>query len=246
MQVAPPLLTKIGWFTYQYETVYVMSIVVLMLIALAAFLTRRLETVPGKAQAAAEFLVETFDELVTQAFGMKLGRKFLPWIGSLFLFIFLSNAFGIFPVPRTVIPTSGVIGTDIVLPAWEEPTRNYTVPITLAVCFIGAGHLGQMFRRGPWGYVKSYFEPIWLFFPLNVAGAAAEFISISFRLFGNIFGGAVIGLIAFDLLANIKLFPVPYINIGINMFFGLFVGLVQAFVFTMLAMTYASVKIVEE
>lgn len=239
MGVAPPLLVKIGWFTYQYETVFVMSVAVLMLIALAWFLTRRLGEVPGRAQAAAEFLVETFDELVCQAFGKKLGRKFLPWVGSLFLFIFLSNMFGIFPVPEMKIG-------GIVLPAWEEPTRNYTVPITLAVLFIGAGHIGQMARRGLWGYIKSYFEPIAVFFPLNVAGAAAEFISISFRLFGNIFGGAVIGLIAFNLLMSVKFFPVPYINIALNMFFGLFVGLVQAFVFTMLAMTYASVKIVEE
>ncbi len=238
MQVAPPLLVKIGWFTYQYETVYVTCIVSLMLIALAALLTRRLAMAPGKAQAAAEFLVETFDELTTQAFGKKLGRKFLPWIGSLFLFIFLSNAFGIFPVPRMTI-------AGMVLPAWEEPTRNYAVPITLAVLFIGAGHIGQIANRGLWGYIKSYFEPIVFFFPLNVAGAAAEFISISFRLFGNIFGGAVIGLIAFNLLANLKI-PFPMISIPINMFFGLFVGLVQAFVFTMLAMTYASVKIVEE
>ncbi len=239
MGVAPPLLVKIGWFTYQYETVYVMSIVSLMLIALAAFLTRRLDIVPGKAQAAAEFIVETFDEIVSQAFGKKLGRKFLPWIGTLFLFIFFSNSLGIFPVPDIRIGS-------IILPAWQEPTRNYVVPMTLAVLFIGAGHIGQMARRGIFGYIKSYFEPIVFFFPLNVAGAAAEFISISFRLFGNIFGGAVIGLIAFNLLANIRFFPLPYINIPINMFFGLFVGMVQAFVFTMLAMTYAAVKIVEE
>ena len=243
MEVAPPLLVKIGWFTYQYETVYVMSIVVLMLIAFAAFLTRRLEMVPGKAQAAAEFLVETFDELVSQAFGKKLGRRFLPWIGSLFLFMFLSNAFGIFPVPRITIPWGEM---NLVLPAWEEPTRNYTVPITLAVLFIGAGHIGKLYGRGLWGYVKSYFEPVFFFFPLNIASAGAEFISISFRLFGNIFGGAVIGMIAFQLLGTLKVFPMPYISIAINMFFGLFVGLVQAFVFTMLAMTYSSVKIVEE
>jgi len=239
MEVAPPLLIKIGRFTYQYETVYVMSVAILMLVALAAFLTRRVAMVPGRAQAAAEFIVETFDDLVTQAFGRRLGRYFLPWIGSLFLFLFLSNAFGIFPVPRMKIG-------GIVFPAWEEPTRNYMIPITLAVMFIGAGHIGQMYNRGILGYIKSYFEPVVFFFPLNVASAAAEFISISFRLFGNVFGGAVIGAIAFNLLVSIRIFPMPWINIPISMFFGLFVGLVQAFVFTMLAMTYASVKIVEE
>ena len=239
MEVAPPLLIKIGSFTYQYETIYVMSVAMLMLIALAAFLTRRIEMIPARAQAAAEFIVETFDSLVVQMFGKKLGRYFLPWLGSLFLFLFLSNAFGIFPVPRVEIG-------GIVLPAWEEPTRNYLVPITLAVMFIGAGHIGQMYSRGFFGYIKSYFEPMVFFFPLNVAGAAAEFISISFRLFGNIFGGAVICTIAFSLLTNIRIFPMPWISIPLNMFFALFVGLVQAFVFTMLAMTYASVKIVEE
>ncbi len=239
MEVAPPLLIRIGRLTYQYETVYVMSMVMLILIALAAFLTRRLTMVPGRAQAAAEFIVETFDELVTQSFGSKLGRPLLPWMGTLFLFLVLSNAFGIFPVPRIQIGW-------IVLPAWEEPTRNYMVPMTLALLFVGGGHIGQVLSRGVLGYIKSYFEPIVFFFPLNVATVAAEFISISFRLFGNVFGGAVIASIAFNLMVNIRIFPMPWINIPISMFFGLFVGLVQAFVFTTLAMTYASVKIVEE
>jgi F-type H+-transporting ATPase subunit a len=78
---------------------------------------------------------------------------------------------------------------------------------------------------------------MWPFFPLNVVGKVAEVASVSFRLFGNIFGGAVIILIASFFTANVVL-PLP-----LAVFFGLFVGTIQAFVFTMLTLVYISVQI---
>jgi len=77
-------------------------------------------------------------------------------------------------------------------------------------------------------------------FPLNVVGKFAEIVSMSFRLFGNIFGGAVIAIIVGELLHHM------FLDIGLSLFFGLFVGTIQAFVFTMLSVTYITIELAEE
>ena len=85
--------------------------------------------------------------------------------------------------------------------------------------------------------VKEFFQPIFFMMPLNVVGELAKVISISFRLFGNIMGGAIIIIVVSHLLYFI------IVPILLNGFFGMFVGSVQAFVFTMLYLTYTSVAV---
>ena len=75
--------------------------------------------------------------------------------------------------------------------------------------------------------------------PLNVVGEIAKGVSLSFRLFGNILGGSII-VIVISYLTKYTLLPA-----GLNLFFGLFVGTIQAFVFTMLGMTYIAVAIAD-
>jgi F-type H+-transporting ATPase subunit a len=86
-------------------------------------------------------------------------------------------------------------------------------------------------------YAKAYFEPIFFMMPLNLIGELAKVVSISFRLFGNIMGGAIIILVVSYLTYSVLLPPV------LCAFFGLFVGTIQAFVFTMLTVVYISVQV---
>ncbi|MDX9819903.1 MAG: F0F1 ATP synthase subunit A, partial [Desulfococcus multivorans] len=86
-------------------------------------------------------------------------------------------------------------------------------------------------------YVKEYFQPIFFMMPLNVIGELAKVVSISFRLFGNIMGGSIIILVVSYLTYSIIFPPL------LNAFFGLFVGTIQAFVFTMLTVVYISVQV---
>ncbi len=119
------------------------------------------------------------------------------------------------------------------------------MPLGLALLFVLIiGHGSEIYIHGFLGYIKSYFSPGgaigFCMFPLNVVGKCAEVVSVSFRLFGNIFGGAIIlsiisGLIYYMLLP-----------IGMFGYFGVFAGTVQAFVFTMLALTYISSGAAEE
>ena len=104
--------------------------------------------------------------------------------------------------------------------------------------------------RGIFGYIKDYFAPFFLLFPLNIIGTLATIVSISFRLFGNIFSGAIIGKLYLNALAGNFLFEMLGILSGINiiltLFFVLFAGTIQAFVFSMLTLTYLAMAITQE
>jgi F-type H+-transporting ATPase subunit a len=98
-------------------------------------------------------------------------------------------------------------------------------------------HHAAIKSKGFKAYIKEYFQPIFFMMPLNVIGELAKIISISFRLFGNIMGGSIIILVVSYLCYSIILPPF------LNAFFGLFVGTIQAFVFTMLTVVYISVQV---
>jgi F-type H+-transporting ATPase subunit a len=278
--IARELPTQIQVFgsvlEFNHNTV-MMCFVTAVVICVSAWLcTRNLSSVPGKAQAAFEMIFGAFDDLVRQSIGHRSGRRYLPWIGSLFLFVWMSNMIGLLPIPEGRIGAEpfndyndngrfdpgefapefdgrGLLARKngvhdpgfLLLPAFEEPTSDYNVPLGLALLFVVAiGHGAHIRKHGFGGYVKSYFDPGGVIglvmFPLNVVGKMAEVISISFRLFGNIFGGVVIMIVVGGLVHHLFL-PVPMLG-----FFGIFVGTIQAFVFTMLALTYISLGIAEE
>ena len=98
-------------------------------------------------------------------------------------------------------------------------------------------HYVAIKTKGLKAYIKEYFQPIFFMMPLNLIGELAKIVSISFRLFGNIMGGSIIILVVSYLTYNILLPPF------LNAFFGLFVGAIQAFVFTMLTLVYISVQV---
>ena len=98
-------------------------------------------------------------------------------------------------------------------------------------------HYAGIKTKGFKQYLKEYCEPIFFMAPLNVIGELAKVVSISFRLYGNIMGGAIIILVVSHLVYSL-VFP-PFLVL----FFGLFVGSIQAFVFTMLTLVYISLQV---
>jgi F-type H+-transporting ATPase subunit a len=124
-----------------------------------------------------------------------------------------------------------------IIPHMEEPTKDLNTPLSLGVMGFFIAHYIGIRSKGIKDYVKEYFEPFFIMMPLNVIGEVAKIVSISFRLFGNIMGGAIIILVVSHLCYSILLPPL------LNAFFGLFVGVIQAFVFTMLTVVYISVQV---
>lgn len=178
--------------------------------------------------------VKSLVTLTTQSLGSFYFNHFC-FISALFLFIVLCN----------IAP---------IIPFLEEPTQNINTALALAIIAFVYIQLAAIKRHGLWHYIKNeYFAPFFVMLPLHVIGKIASIISVSFRLFGNVFGGAMITQIYFGTLENIYyswIFQLLGIFTGLNFiivgFFTLFEGFLQAFVFTMLTLTYLSIALHEE
>ncbi|MGD8251545.1 MAG: F0F1 ATP synthase subunit A [Desulfobacterales bacterium] len=179
---------------------------------------RRRQLMPGPVQILGEILVAKLYGLTEEALGRRHARTYSPLICALFIFLLLSNWLGI-------------------LPHLEEPTRDLNTPLSLGILGFVIAHYAGIREKGFVVYIRAYFEPVFFLMPLNLIGELAKIISISFRLFGNIMGGAIIILVVSYLTYSILLPPF------LNVFFGLFVGTIQAFVFTMLTVVYISVQV---
>jgi F-type H+-transporting ATPase subunit a len=264
-QINPSVPIEIWGMAFNMTTIYMTILVTLLMIVGAALAVRRLRRVPGRFQALVESLTTFFYDVVEQALGKEEARKFFPIIATLFFFILISNIIGIVPIPSRDIGGEDFIDvngngvydvSDVFTPAmdtnqngrrdagfilqpWHEPTRDMNTTVGLAIAMAIITHLAQLKKKGLIGYIKDYFAPLWFMAPLNVIGRVVEVINTSFRLFGNIFGGAVI-IVIISYLINSLMLPV-----GLSFFFGLFAGTIQAFVFTMLWLSYLAVSLSE-
>ena len=205
-------------FTFNVETLIMTWIVMAVLILFAIAATRKISVLPHGYQSISEMLVAGFDNLVKDALDIPNYRNYFPIICGMMMFLLLCNWIG-------------------VIPYMSEPTKDLNTPLGLGILGFLMAHYSGIKAKGIKTYLKGYCDPIIFFAPLNVIGELAKVVSISFRLFGNIMGGAIIVLVVSHLLYYLVLPPFLYF------FFGLFVGTIQAFVFTMLTLVYISVQI---
>ncbi len=214
------LIIPVGGYsvTVNLEVLVMTWIVFLIAIVFGLAAARKQSMLPGPMQIFGELLVTQFYGLTEDALGKKYAKTYSPMICALFIFLLLSNWLGI-------------------LPHLEEPTKDLNTPLSLGIMGFVVAHYAGIREKGFGVYIKSYFEPVFFLMPLNLIGELAKIISISFRLFGNIMGGAIIILVVSHLTYSILLPPF------LNVFFGMFVGTIQAFVFTMLTVVYISVQI---
>jgi F-type H+-transporting ATPase subunit a len=204
--------------TINIEVIVMTWIVFLLLIALGVATTRKRGILPRPLQAAGELIVNVLYGLTEDALGKEMAKKYAPLICALFMFLLLSNWLGL-------------------VPHLEEPTKDLNTTLGLGIMGFVIAHYAGIKTKGFKAYVKEYFQPIFFMMPLNLIGELAKIVSISFRLFGNIMGGSIIILVVSYLTYSVVLPPFLYA------FFGLFVGTIQAFVFTMLTVVYISVQV---
>ncbi|NQV19740.1 MAG: F0F1 ATP synthase subunit A [Armatimonadetes bacterium] len=204
-----------------FRLLRMLLIVDLLLIFLAILIRKKLFERPSKPQILFELIYTVFEEFVDETLGKK-NLHFTPYIVTLFIFIWTCNMIGLIPIP-----------------GFMEPTRNLNVPLGLGIMAVAVVHYMAIKTKGLGKYLKGYAEPLPPMAPLNFISELSKAVSISFRLFGNILGGSIIILVVSSL---VKFIIMP---VGLSLFFGMFVGTIQAFVFTMLALTYISAEIAE-
>jgi F-type H+-transporting ATPase subunit a len=204
--------------TINLEVVIMTWIVFALLIVLGLFASYKRKILPRPIQALGELIVSLLYGLTEDALGKELAKTYAPLICALFMFLLLSNWLGI-------------------IPHLEEPTKDLNTTFGLGIMGFFIAHYAGIKSKGFKAYIKEYFQPIFFMMPLNVIGELAKIVSISFRLFGNIMGGSIIIMVVSHLIYSLVLPPFLYA------FFGLFVGTIQAFVFTMLTVVYISVQV---
>ena len=206
-------LAQFAGLTFHLDTLMMTWLTMGLVLLLAFVATRSLSLAPSGWQNLLEMIVEALHEQMDGAMGPN-GRKMAPLIITLFLFLLIGNWQGL-------------------VPGLTSPTNDLNTTLGLALLVIGLVHILGIINKGPVKYFKHFFEPFIPFVIINIIEELAKPITLSFRLFGNILAGEIL-IIILGILVPMWL-PIPNI-LWLN--FSVFVGAVQAFIFTMLSMSY--------
>ncbi|WP_028321055.1 F0F1 ATP synthase subunit A [Desulfatiglans anilini] len=191
-----------------------MWLVMLLLILSALLFARGVQLLPKKGQNFFEVVVDGLESFMVEISGPE-GRFFFPFIATVFLFILVSNLLGL-------------------VPGFFSPTANLNTTLALALCtFVYTHIIGIRFHGIK--YIKHFTGSVWwltpLMLPIEIIGHFARIMSLSVRLFGNIFGKEMVLGILFG-LAGLYLAPLPIL------FLGILVSFIQALVFMLLSIMY--------
>src|SRR6201990_1290982 len=222
-----------NWFglTVNVDTVLSTAIAAVIVIALAFVLRAKVTStgVPSGVQLFWEAITIQLRDQIEAAIGMKIAPFVLPLAVTLFVFILIANWLSVLPVQYT--DSSGAIHELI-----KPPASDINFVLALALFVFICYHAAGVWRRGVIGHRGKLLKgPVAFLAPITLVEELAKPISLSLRLFGNIFAGGI-------LVALIALFP-PYImwlHNAIWKSFDLFVGAIQAFIFALLTILYFS------
>ena len=217
---------KLFGLTVNVDDLFAVVVAGLIIVALGLMLRARVTAgVPGKLQLAFETIVGSVENQVRSTMGER-GLFVIPLAVTLFVFILICNWLEMLP---TTLP-----GHHQVLPA---PTGDINLTAALAILVIVLVHVTWIRKSGLRNYVGHYLKPNLAFLPINVVEEIAKPLTLALRLFGNIFAGGIMLVLIADMPAKFIL-PVPALDFIWKLFDGLFVGPVQAFIFTLLTILY--------
>jgi F-type H+-transporting ATPase subunit a len=225
--------TKSQWFglTVDTDTVLSTAIAAVIVIALAFFLRSKVTSrgVPDGVQLFFEAITIQMRNQIESTIGLRIAPFVLPLAVTVFVFILISNWLSVLPLQYT---DKAGKNTDLLKPAAADINYVLALALFVFVCY----HVAGIWRRGvlghPWKVLKGHVAVL---APINIVEEIAKPISLSLRLFGNIFAGGI-------MVALIAMFP-PYILWAPNAIwkaFDLFVGFIQAFIFALLTILYFS------
>jgi len=207
-------LIGLGHFAHSYPYIVYTWVVMIILIVLGFLASKGASLVPTKVQNVMEIIVSALEEFTIDITGEE-GRWLFPLLGTVFLYIFTCNIIGL-------------------IPGFYPPTASLNTTLSCALVVVIFTHVIGIKYHGV-KYIKHFLGPVWwmvpLIFPIELIGHLARILSLSFRLMGNMMGHELVAGILFA-LAGLFFAPLPIMALGI------FVALVQAFVFYLLSVMY--------
>jgi F-type H+-transporting ATPase subunit a len=213
MIISPDEIVYWQWGPFALNATIVFTWVVMAILVIGSWaITRRMSSGPemSRWQNFLEVVVSGIRDQIQGVSHQDPGRL-MPFVGTLFLFIATSNLL-------------------LVVPGFRPPTGSLSTTTALALCVFVAVPLYGIAERGPIGYLKNYLQPTVFMLPFNIIGELSRILALAVRLYGNIMSGTVIAAILLALAPLV--FPV------LMDLLGLLTGLIQAYIFAMLAMVY--------
>ena len=210
------------WITTSHICILIVMLILIGLAIVANRIMKKATEVPGNAQNVIELIVEMLDNMVSGSMGHAAPR-YQNYIGTIFIFILFSNL-------------SGLLGL-------RPPTADYGVTLPLALMTFAIIHYNKIKYQKPWTIWQDLCSPLppWLpiWMPINVVSNLAVPVSLSLRLFANILSGTAMMALIYGLLGWIAtIWPA-----ALHVYFDMFSGAIQTYVFCMLTMTYISNEI---
>jgi len=207
-------LIGLGHFAHSYPYIVYTWVVMIILIVLGFLASKGASLVPTKVQNVMEIIISALEEFTIDITGEE-GRWLFPLLATIFLYIFTCNIIGL-------------------IPGFYPPTASLNTTLSCALVVVVFTHVIGIKYHGV-KYIKHFLGPVWwmvpLIFPIELIGHLARILSLSFRLMGNMMGHELVAGILFG-LAGLFFAPLPIMALGI------FVALVQAFVFYLLSVMY--------
>jgi len=204
----------VAHFAHAYPHVIYSWVVMIMLISLGFLASKGMGLIPTKMQNFFEIMVAGIEDFMVEITGEE-GRWLFPIVATIFVYIFVCNLVGL-------------------VPGFFPPTASLNTTLSCALVVVVFTHIIGIKYHGA-GYIKHFLGPVWwmvpIIFPIELIGHVARILSLSFRLFGNMMGHELVLAILFG-LAGAFFAPLPIMALGI------FVALVQAFVFFLLSVMY--------
>jgi len=201
------------WITETVVNTWIIMLILIVLALMARIRLRSFTMVPKGFQNIVEAAVELFDRFAAGALGSN-HSYIAPWFFMVFAFILSSSLFSVFGL--------------------RAPTADWATTFALAFAtFLLMLFMGFRHRKGD--YIKSFFSPYPVFFPLNLIGELAKPVSLSFRLFGNMLSGTIILTLYYKLTPWLVQIGVPAV---LHAFFDVVFGALQTYIFVFISLMY--------
>nr|YP_010189022.1 AtpI [Ptychomnion cygnisetum]QZJ47825.1 AtpI [Ptychomnion cygnisetum] len=220
VEVGQHFYWQIGSFQVHAQVLITSWIVICLLLSLAIFATQDLQTIPNNGQNFVEYILEFIRDLTRTQIGEEEYRPWVPFIGTMFLFIFVSNWSGALLPWRVFELPHGELAA---------PTNDINTTVALALLTSVAYFYAGLYKKGL-NYFGKYIQPTPVLLPINILEDFTKPLSLSFRLSGNILADELVVAVLISLVPSI--IPIPM------MFLGLFTSAIQALIFATLAAAY--------
>jgi F-type H+-transporting ATPase subunit a len=260
ISIAPETLWTVGP-VHVTNSMFTMFIVMGLLLIVGAAIAHSAKMVPGRWQGIFEVVAQFILDLVESTGGKVMGRRLFPLIGAIFIFIAIANYTGILPGVGTIgfyrteqTSQPATTGNDQAVtveepaateaeghgefvPIFRAPNADINMTLALALLTFTLVQVVGIRTQGVGGRIKHMAEP-WFIFPIEVVSEFGRIISLSARLFGNVFAGEVLLGVMYALVNSIKIAIIPLFVPVIFIFLELLFGTIQALVFALLTAIY--------